>query len=984
MKNLLNFAAAELLEASAEFKIGVRSVPILKDHGFQSMVVLPGSLYIYMALSLDRELSWRVPCVVRNVVFQNPVILSTEDAAIKVELSDRSDGSVEYTFYEAGVEASETRIAERFAAKLQIDRHVSPSARPGMDALSVKVFQAQTDAVIKSDEFYAKLRENGNHYGPSFQRLSSIWRAGNQSLGKICLGRQNSEIGTQSLDPSLLDSMAQLLASFVLDNGKTFILRSIEKLEILNTHFPDTLWGHAVLCEQNDRDQEGFVGDVQIFDDSGQMYVKLSKVGFTFLDNAEGAQETPPTKFAIASNFSAEPMEDSFRFWGDYFGVHMAVEFAPYNQVFQQLLDTGSSFRRNGDGVNIILLSLEEWAVGNRRMHMTLSKEAADKFFGCRTRCVLPGGLEIVHLNQYETDYLYKEIFADQCYLRHGIQLRDGDTVLDIGANIGLFSLFVMSRCKNPRIYAFEPAPEAYELLRANCNAYGSSVQTTNVGISDRTKTATFTFYEKSSVFSSFHSDESEDRHAIQTVVRNMLKSESTVGGTVEEYIDELTNDRLHQKKYECQLISISDIIRDNQIDRINLLKIDAEKSELDIIQGINESDWSKIDQVVIEVHDRTGEVVQRITKLLNEKGYRCAVEHEKLLEDSGLFNLYAIRGERTDEVRTDEVRSVSRTDSLRSNVQDFCAALQSFMTQSTAPLILCLCPRTPAAETDAELTAALNSAEEALLTETSKIPNVHTITSTALLAQYPVKNHYDEQSHRVGHIPYTQECYAAIGTALIRTMFSCNGNPFKVIALDCDNTLWKGVCGEDGTAGIEITPPYRALQEFMVRQMNAGMLLCVCSKNNERDALDVFDQRADMLLKRDHLASWRLNWNSKSSNIKSLANELNLGLDSFIFIDDNPVDCADVRANCPEVLTLQLPPNPESFPSFLNHIWAFDRRGSTDEDRNRTRMYQQNRRREEYRQQTFSLKDFVKGLGLRVEVTEATEDQLGRVSQLT
>ena len=120
------------------------------------------------------------------------------------------------------------------------------------------------------------------------------------------------------------------------------------------------------------------------------------------------------------------------------------------------------------------------------------------------------------------------------------------------------------------------------------------------------------------------------------------------------------------------------------------------------------------------------------------------------------------------------------------------------------------------------------------------------------------------------------------------------------MIVLDCDNTLWKGVCGEDGPLGIEVTAPYRALQEFMIGQMNAGMLLCLCSKNNEKDVLDVFDQRTDMLLKREHLVSWRINWNSKSENIKSLAKELNLGLDSFIFIDDNPVDCADVKINCP------------------------------------------------------------------------------------
>ena len=128
------------------------------------------------------------------------------------------------------------------------------------------------------------------------------------------------------------------------------------------------------------------------------------------------------------------------------------------------------------------------------------------------------------------------------------------------------------------------------------------------------------------------------------------------------------------------------------------------------------------------------------------------------------------------------------------------------------------------------------------------------------------------------------------------------------MIVLDCDNTLWKGVCGEDGPLGIEITPPYRALQEFMVGQANAGRLLCLCSKNNESDVLDVFEQRTDMLLREEHFVSRRINWNSKSDNLQSLARELNLGLESFIFVDDNPVECADVEINCPGVLTLQLP----------------------------------------------------------------------------
>src|SRR2546430_8004671 len=187
----------------------------------------------------------------------------------------------------------------------------------------------------------------------------------------------------------------------------------------------------------------------------------------------------------IASNFTAEPVEDSLRFWGDHFGTPIHVEFAPYNQIFQQLLDAGSAFRTRRDAVKVILLGLEAWATGDPRGVMTLTRERADQCFGDRTRCVLPNGLEIVHLNRYETDYVYKEICEDRCYLKHGIRLPDGATVVDIGANIGLFSLFVMSRCRNPTIYACEPAPAVYELLKANCEAYGSQVRALNVGRSE-------------------------------------------------------------------------------------------------------------------------------------------------------------------------------------------------------------------------------------------------------------------------------------------------------------------------------------------------------------------------------------------------------------------------------------------------------------------------------------------------------------------
>ena len=169
-----------------------------------------------------------------------------------------------------------------------------------------------------------------------------------------------------------------------------------------------------------------------------------------------------------------------------------------------------------------------------------------------------------------------------------------------------------------------------------------------------------------------------------------------------------------------------------------------------------------------------------------------------------------------------------------------------------------------------------------------------------------------------------------------------------------------------------------------MVRQHDSGMLLCLCSKNNEEDVIEVFERRSEMVLKRDHVIASRINWRPKSENIKSLAQELNLGLDSFIFFDDSPVECAEVQANCPEVLTIQLPMDPGSAPRFLNHLWVLDHLKITDEDKARTALYHQNKQREQLRNESPSLEDFYTSLGLKVQISPVALHQYARVAELT
>jgi FkbH-like protein len=159
-------------------------------------------------------------------------------------------------------------------------------------------------------------------------------------------------------------------------------------------------------------------------------------------------------------------------------------------------------------------------------------------------------------------------------------------------------------------------------------------------------------------------------------------------------------------------------------------------------------------------------------------------------------------------------------------------------------------------------------------------------------------------------------------------------------------------------------------------------MLICLCSKNHEDDVWAVFDQNANMLLKRSDITACRINWQNKSTNLKSLASELNLGLDSFVFVDDNPVECAEVREQCPQVLVLELPH--QGCQSYVDHAWVLDQPKAGKEDRLRAEYYQAQSKRQTIRQSVKTLKEFLAGLELQVDIAPAQEDDWERIAQLT
>jgi FkbH-like protein len=205
-----------------------------------------------------------------------------------------------------------------------------------------------------------------------------------------------------------------------------------------------------------------------------------------------------------------------------------------------------------------------------------------------------------------------------------------------------------------------------------------------------------------------------------------------------------------------------------------------------------------------------------------------------------------------------------------------------------------------------------------------------------------------------------------------------------KVIVSDCDNTLWKGVCSEEQVSEIKICSPQEELQKRLIQQAENGRLVCLCSKNNEGDVLRLFTDHPGMLLRREHLCRWQINWGDKAQNIRILSEEIGLSLESFIFIDDDPVECARVSQSHPEILVLNLPADDSKWLGFLNSIWDLDIVSSTIEDKQRTEYYNTSRKRLRSNEGCVSMEDFLRSLNLRIEIALMSAVDIPRAAQLT
>ena len=321
-----------------------------------------------------------------------------------------------------------------------------------------------------------------------------------------------------------------------------------------------------------------------------------------------------------------------------------------------------------------------------------------------------------------------------------------------------------------------------------------------------------------------------------------------------------------------------------------------------------------------------------------------------------------------------------SRADRLLEAVRSFGKATgQSLLVGSVPPVVSSF------STVSREAATALQAEWQA---ELQSMPLVESLDFAGLIERVGIRNAAQPDMDVVARCPYSPSVFQELGIEVARKVRSRVRPPAKVLALDADNTLWGGIVGEDGVDGLQLSDDhpgrsFRLFQQTIRSLKNRGAMLVLVSRNDEADVLRVLDEHPGMVLHREDFVASRINWAPKSQNLKELAEELNVGLDSFVFLDDDPANRAEVSANAPEVLVVPLPESPVSYTGILSSLWCFDGLQGTAEDQLRTQMMQQQSKRYQLRSDASDSHAWLKSLNLQAEMRRATERDLARIAQL-
>lgn len=266
---------------------------------------------------------------------------------------------------------------------------------------------------------------------------------------------------------------------------------------------------------------------------------------------------------------------------------------------------------------------------------------------------------------------------------------------------------------------------------------------------------------------------------------------------------------------------------------------------------------------------------------------------------------------------------------------------------------------------------------------------HVHLVDIHPIITEIGNRHARDLRGLYAFDIPFTADLFVHLAQVWVGYLKSTRGMVRKCLVLDLDNTLWGGVVGELGPTGIVLGAEYpgscfRAFQQTILSLYEQGVILAINSKNNPGDVDEVFEQNDQMILKKDHFSAIRINWDHKIDNMQSIAAELNIGTDSMVFLDDDPVNRDMVRQFLPEVAVPEFSLEPEHYVETLLSHNFFHRLSMTAEDRSRGRMYADERHRREQQETATNIDDYIASLQLRIALTCNDTASCTRIAQLT
>jgi FkbH-like protein len=327
--------------------------------------------------------------------------------------------------------------------------------------------------------------------------------------------------------------------------------------------------------------------------------------------------------------------------------------------------------------------------------------------------------------------------------------------------------------------------------------------------------------------------------------------------------------------------------------------------------------------------------------------------------------------------LRTADICRTSPRETVQQLAAFLAQRLESIAATHSAPWIFGVAPSLCLSTRDAR---QFDRRLSDMLTE---ILGIYKLPLHNLAHRYRINQVFDPFLDDVANVPFTEEYFAGIAAAITRQLSALTCAPYKVLALDCDDTLWGGNCSDTIDRELDVSGGHEFLQRFATEQLRAGRLLCLVSHNVEQDVWRALERR-HMPLCKDDFVTWRIGWESKTDALRSLAEELNLGLDSFVFVDNDRLQCELVREELPSVTVVELSSHPDTWPDILEHVWKFDVTDITDDDRHRPERYRAELVRRRQAARASDLDAFLSDLRLEIDWVPLDDTHLDRAAQLT